>query len=822
MNATIEKSGRILTFYSFKGGSGRTMALANEAVLLARAGSGFVGNKVLMIDWDLEAPGLHEFFKENLPDGHVDSTGVIDLFMQVNEQFPLGMQDMKDPAPVEAHIREFFEKSAVRLKQKRTSAEQKESERPTLSEDMWLLKAGLFGEHFALNVQTFDWRGFFSSNYAFFPLLIDYLEKNYDYVLIDSRTGHTDSGGICTSILPEVLVTVFTPTNQGLRVTEVAERAVNYRKSSDDFRPLVIYPLASRIDTSAEALKNKWQETYIPRFEQLFKSIYHLKECDLRKYFGKIEVHYVTDLAYGESVAVMADSGTINLYNLPARYNELAQLIVAEYLPWEMPELTDPRLLTPADHVTFAQQLAANKEFKRAEKHFNQALRLEGEPFNKYFIYLAFAHYFQGRGELDKAEAVYEDLVKAVPEFIAFQSFAGFLLDIRHDYQKARKVAEMALDIDRSSVETLLLYAKILANLSLVEDAEKIYQDAMYLKPEDQSPIARYADFLRDTKKDFRKSEELFRKLVAEDDEPEVWQVNLAQVMLLQGKEEEADRVIQAVLFQKNAPVTTHVLCLIWFLRLAYFPEWYKRSIEELKQTLRAGARWTTKNFDADIAAAVRNRHPYLESVKDLAAKINNPDPIDESSWPSIIANAGKKVFISYNHRDSEVARQICTYLEQAGNDVIIDQDDMAAGRSIMEFIQDSIKKSDAVVSIVSSKSLASGWVGHESVASIYAMWLADKKFIPVKLDNVVFDIDFQISATEALAMKIKELKAKIKKLESLGVDSPGSRDDLTRMVELKNNLGKIIQRFTSVLTLDISGDNFEPNMKRVLASIQR
>lgn len=188
---------------------------------------------------------------------------------------------------------------------------------------------------------------------------------------------------------------------------------------------------------------------------------------------------------------------------------------------------------------------------------------------------------------------------------------------------------------------------------------------------------------------------------------------------------------------------------------------------------------------------------------------------------PAAAPASEKKVFISYNHGDSEVARRVCTYLEKEGLDVILDQDDMAAGRSIMEFIQDSIKRADAVVSIVSSKSLQSGWVGQESVASMYAVWLADKKFIPVKLDNVVFDIDFQITASKNLIKKIDELKAKIKELEDLGLDSPGSRDDLARMNELKNNLGKIIQRFTGVLTLDISGDNFDPTMKKVLASIR-
>ena len=54
--------GQVITFYAYKGGTGRTMALANAAVLLARKSR----QDVLMIDWDLEAPGLHRFF-----DAHV-------------------------------------------------------------------------------------------------------------------------------------------------------------------------------------------------------------------------------------------------------------------------------------------------------------------------------------------------------------------------------------------------------------------------------------------------------------------------------------------------------------------------------------------------------------------------------------------------------------------------------------------------------------------------------------------------------------------------------------------------------------------------------
>ena len=50
--------GQIVTFYSFKGGTGRTMALANVAWILAAN-----GERVLIADWDLESPGLHRFFQ---------------------------------------------------------------------------------------------------------------------------------------------------------------------------------------------------------------------------------------------------------------------------------------------------------------------------------------------------------------------------------------------------------------------------------------------------------------------------------------------------------------------------------------------------------------------------------------------------------------------------------------------------------------------------------------------------------------------------------------------------------------------------------------
>src|SRR5208337_1555092 len=77
----------IYTFYSYKGGVGRSMALANVAECLYRRGA-----RVLMVDWDLEAPGLEYFFYSS-DDGQIDKIrshlGVIDMLLDYQRQYSL-------------------------------------------------------------------------------------------------------------------------------------------------------------------------------------------------------------------------------------------------------------------------------------------------------------------------------------------------------------------------------------------------------------------------------------------------------------------------------------------------------------------------------------------------------------------------------------------------------------------------------------------------------------------------------------------------------------------------------------------------------------
>jgi len=102
---TLTRLGEVITFYSYKGGTGRSMVLSNIACQLAKRRSEARG--VLVIDWDLEAPGLHCFFYNDLQRAFVsredparaldEHPGLIDLFLELEA---LGLTRLHGPIGV--------------------------------------------------------------------------------------------------------------------------------------------------------------------------------------------------------------------------------------------------------------------------------------------------------------------------------------------------------------------------------------------------------------------------------------------------------------------------------------------------------------------------------------------------------------------------------------------------------------------------------------------------------------------------------------------------------------------------------------------------
>jgi cellulose biosynthesis protein BcsQ len=313
--------GQIITFYSYKGGTGRTMALANVAVTLARERRA----NVLMIDWDLEAPGLHRFFETGAR--QVDQPGLIDLFLGVRTM----LGEYADATPALWAAKRLDRHIAA-----------------TMVPGLHLMRAGRFDEDYPTKVNTFDWEGLYTAAPETFQSFAEALAERFDYVLIDSRTGITDTSGICTMLLPERLVVVFTPNRQSLiGGLDLVRQAARYRERSDDLRPLVTFPLASRVELSEEDLRNEWRHGskapladgesavpgYQPSFEALFEDVYDMPDCDLEVYFDEVQVQHAPRFAYGEDVAVLVENSRDRL-SVARSYEGFARMLADSDGPW--------------------------------------------------------------------------------------------------------------------------------------------------------------------------------------------------------------------------------------------------------------------------------------------------------------------------------------------------------------------------------------------------------------------------------------------------------------------------------------------------------
>jgi cellulose biosynthesis protein BcsQ/tetratricopeptide (TPR) repeat protein len=323
----LSAGGEVITFYSYKGGTGRTMALANIAVLLARQQNATA--PVLMIDWDLEAPGLHHYFvhqQENKP-------GVLEFFEACREQLlrrrSTGLAIDDDELAHEVLAAVGWEQYVTRVDE---------------SSQLYMMRAGRFDDSYPDRLASMQWEELFYACPALFRCFAERLSRHFRYVLVDSRTGRTDSAGVCTTLLPRKLVLMFTPNRQSLEgLQALVTRATTYRRShEDEQRPLLIYPLPSRVDTGDAAERAQWRRGdatqhipgYQPGFEELIRECYGLQQVSLESYFDEVQLQQNRSVAYGEQLAVRLDQGG-DRFSMTRTFEAFLAWLAPGYFPWQ-------------------------------------------------------------------------------------------------------------------------------------------------------------------------------------------------------------------------------------------------------------------------------------------------------------------------------------------------------------------------------------------------------------------------------------------------------------------------------------------------------
>ena len=281
---SAERPGQVVTFYSYKGGTGRTMALANIAWILAAN-----GKRVLIVDWDLESPGLHRYFAPSLldPQALAATQGVVNMVR--------GFEDLAAETPDENRGPGWY------LDLARVSDYAVAIRWPFRGEGaLHYMSSGLQNRSYSSTVATLDWERFYErlGGGELFDAFREDMKENYDYALIDSRTGLSDVADICTLHLPDVVVDCFTLNNQGLEGALTVANAVSKFTS----HPIRLLAVPMRVDEAEKNRADAGRSAAKSRFAEL-----KLDEFTAR-YWGQVEIPYVPFYNYEETLATFADS----------------------------------------------------------------------------------------------------------------------------------------------------------------------------------------------------------------------------------------------------------------------------------------------------------------------------------------------------------------------------------------------------------------------------------------------------------------------------------------------------------------------------------
>ena len=301
------KRGKIITFYSYKGGTGRSLMVANVAWILFAQ-----GKRVLVVDWDLEAPGLHRYFHPFLQDKELAvSPGLIDFLTNFAEGARLPHSD--SALQNNTWFQEYASMAAYAYSLCWPGLPTPSNPKirwpfPTNGGSLDFVPCGQQGPGYGIKVMTFDWAGFYEKlgGGIFLETAKKQLRQDYDYILIDSRTGISDSSGICTVQMPDELVVCFTLNRQSMYGAAAAAQSVlNQRTSDSGAAKLKIWPVPMRVEVTAE--KERREAAQLLARSQFNNFLSHLTPVEQDEYWRNAFVPYQSYYAYEEILGPFAE-----------------------------------------------------------------------------------------------------------------------------------------------------------------------------------------------------------------------------------------------------------------------------------------------------------------------------------------------------------------------------------------------------------------------------------------------------------------------------------------------------------------------------------
>ncbi|HXM23634.1 MAG TPA: tetratricopeptide repeat protein [Terriglobales bacterium] len=580
-----------ITFYSFKGGVGRTLALANVATLLTKDTD--EPCRVLAWDFDLAAPGLQQVLgcswgKERL--------GFVDCVLSYLNNAKLD------------EIDKYIHKTSV--------------------SGLDILPAGFMDRAYASKLEKIRWREIYRQARGF--NFIEAVKKQiadftpgYDYVLVDSLTGYSDVGGICVKQIPDIVVLVFRLNEQNIGGISKVYKSIKKTRDTRD-KIIQVVPVISPAWPFAAPDTNKW----IKKAQRTF---------DEKKV---LDISFEGGLTFGEKVIsrdrkpyamtskVVDDYRrlthhlrSLNPMDFATIYRSLAELRgearFAEAIEACLKLVKHkPRLPKYWQEFSHALLLAPKRQQKdQVWEEANATINQQCDA-NNPFALIARAAIKEGSSETP--DAAFDDLSKAIkiaPQLREPYRLRAMSFMQRKQYSQALRDFSSFLDLNPPSSQAAAVLgsrAELHMELEDPESAIRDLSEAIKLKPHAVGLAGRRARALYMAERYDEAAKEVAKAL---DDSPGDGRVNLlkAHLLVALGQPDEASRILSEL---ASSALTSELNLAEAYLLIE--PKKASQLLERMKGHRFRVAFWALRCIGALLLGAADLEQICREEIKKL------------------------------------------------------------------------------------------------------------------------------------------------------------------------------------------------------------
>jgi MinD-like ATPase involved in chromosome partitioning or flagellar assembly len=297
----------VIAFYSFKGGVGRTTALASFAIQRAR-----MGETVAVIDLDLDAPGVGTLLDSGFPDTE-EQFGIVDYLME-------------SPIHTRPNLSDYYHLC-------RSAGDRGQ---------ILVFPAGRMDTDYLAMLARLDLEP--ASDSANHPLLNllnrIYHELNPNWILLDCRAGISEASGFALSGLANLTVlfgTTSAQSWQGLRLVIERLGAQRVKRGLPQAECLVVQAMTPENPETAQSA----QSTFLAEAENIFQEAYYTealsdedddKFWDIRDMESEDAPHQPSVLYYSQRLAFIRSVAEVaNALAEDAEYAKLARRIASRF-----------------------------------------------------------------------------------------------------------------------------------------------------------------------------------------------------------------------------------------------------------------------------------------------------------------------------------------------------------------------------------------------------------------------------------------------------------------------------------------------------------